>query len=109
MILHLKLCVQMKRSRGLHYTQVPRHILSAGTLHMVSEHCVACRFETLDMDRNRFDHRIKIYFIQVTKNKTFHFIFLVLSSTINLLENSYLILDDLLLCIYEDMFGDDQE
>ena len=27
----------MKRSRGLHYTQVPRHILSAGTLHQLSE------------------------------------------------------------------------
>ena len=62
----------MKRSRGLHYTQVPCHILSAGMLQMVSEHCVACRFETLDMDRNRFDHRIKkICFIQVTKTKLF--------------------------------------
>ena len=31
-IFHLKLCVQMNRSRGLHYTQVPCQFLSAGTL-----------------------------------------------------------------------------
>ena len=77
---------------------------------MVSEHCVACRFETLDMDRNRFNHRIEnLFLFNVLKTKTFHFSFLVLSSTINLLENSYLILDDLPPCIHEDMFGDDQE
>ena len=77
---------------------------------MVSERCVACRFETLDMDRNRFNHRIEnLFLFNVLKTKTFHFIFLVLSSTINLLENSYLILDDLPLCIHEDIFGDDQE
>ena len=65
MILHLKLCVQMKRSMGLHYTQVPCQFLSAGTLQMVSEHCVACRFETLSLVRNKKAHRTKLYLLVV--------------------------------------------
>ena len=33
--IHRKLCVQMKRSRDLHYTQVLAIFLSAGTLHSI--------------------------------------------------------------------------
>ena len=56
-ILHRGLRVQTIRSRDLHYTQVPCHFLSAGTLQMVSEHYVACRFEHLGLDKP-FDHSI---------------------------------------------------
>ena len=34
-------------------------ILRAGTLQMVSEHCVACRIETLGLVRNKKAHRTK--------------------------------------------------
>ena len=62
-IFHLRLCVQMIRSRDLHYTQGSCQFLSVGPLQMVSEHYVACRFETLGLDRNRFDHRIENLFL----------------------------------------------
>jgi hypothetical protein len=66
---------------------------------MVSEHCVACRFETLSLDRNRFDHRIEILFLFTLLKKILSFYFLVLSSTINLLKISYLTLDDHVLVV----------
>ena len=57
--------------------------LSAGPLQMVLEHCVACRFETLGLDRNMFDHRIEnLFLFSFLKTKLFHFIFLVLSSIV---------------------------
>ena len=63
----------MKRSRGLHYTQVPCHFLSAGTLQMVSEHSVACRIETLGLVRNKLAKNLNYF----TKYKSFHGIFLL--------------------------------
>ncbi len=86
----------MNRSRGLHYTQGSCQFLSAGPLQMVSEHCVACRFETLGLDRNRFDHRIEnLFLFSFLKTELF-----ILSSSYshllsNLLKISSLVLDDL--------------
>ena len=54
----------MKQSRGLHYTQVPCHFLSAGTLQMVSEHSVACRIETLGLVRNKLAKNL-IYLLSI--------------------------------------------
>ena len=69
MILHRKLCVQTNRSRNLHYTQVPCHVLRPDTLQMVSEHYVACRIETLGLDRNRLTIGLKIYFYSLLYTK----------------------------------------
>ena len=63
----------MKRSRGLHYTQVPCHFLSAGTLQMVSERSVACRIETLGLVRNKLAKNL-IYLLSI---KCFYDIFLL--------------------------------
>ena len=69
-ILHRKLCVQTIDPGICTIHRYLAIFLSAGTLQMVSEHCVACRIETLGLVRNKKAHRTKKKFIWYS-SKTF--------------------------------------
>ena len=59
MIFHRKLCVQTIDPGICTIHRYLAIFLSAGTLQMVSERCVACRIETLGLVRNKKAHRTK--------------------------------------------------
>ena len=65
MILHHRLCVQTIDPGICTIHMYLAIFLSAGTLQMVSEHCVACRIETLGLDKKA--HRTKEIAIRLKK------------------------------------------
>ena len=69
-IFHRKLCVQTIDPGICTIHRYLAIFLSAGTLQMVSEHCVACRIEILGLVRNKNAHRTKKKFIWYS-SKTF--------------------------------------